>query len=737
MADDRDADDRDPSDTGGDTQAKELREAFVEDDARWDDIRKARQTDITALGPDSTWDENDREDRKAAGRPCLSFDELGQYVNQLVNDARETNRAIEVNPAGDASTAGVARLVGDLIRQIERKSNAQLAYTAMFENAVSGSYGFLRVLPRYVQQKVGEAPTARAFDQELFIDAIPNPDVVVPGHFMKADFSDCTRMWTHESFSEREFKQRFGKKATTTSLDVIARAGGPKWGDAKRTWVRECWEIRSAPRTLLLIDGGPNAEPLVVWEDTYEGEQPENVRTRVVEQPKVYQCVTNGYEVLDEFKNWPGRYLPIIGCIGKVLWTEDSRQILSLIRNALGPQQLFNYYCTSEAELVGMTPKFPWFYYKGALDPVNEQALKDSNRVPVGGIAVDPKPEGWNPQMGPMPFPSRNPYAPPIQEFEVGAESTRRRIQSATGTGFLPTDAQRVNQKSGVALKEITTSAAKGAFHFIDNFEHALRRTGEVVVDLIPYYYDRPRDIHVLGNDRKPIQVRINDKAAVPKDKNYGTQPLMLTPDVELDVALGTGPSYDSERDKASEFADQLVQARPEVFAAIGGDVVRLKNLGPEGDKIAEVLDALAPPPVQQLKAKGQAPTPREQQLATQLQQAQQQIQQMSQVMAADQHKEEAKAQAAGQLEQMRGQTQAQIEQLKADLAVMLEEIRGKQKLEQMDRQAAIDAADREDQQAHEMALAGADAAQSVQAAETAALQADKRAMFGNGAPTA
>lgn len=734
MAEDRD--DIEQGDPGGDTRARELREAFTDDDAGWDKIREARQTDIKALGPDSTWDQADRDARKTAGRPCLSFDELGQYVNQLVNDARETNRAIEVNPAGDASTAGVARLVGDLVRQIERKSNAQLAYTAMFENAVSGSYGFLRVLPRYVQTKVGESPTARAFDQELFIDAIPNPDVVVPGHFMKADLSDCTRMWTHERFEPKAFKARFGKKAVS-SLDVVARAAGPKWADAKGVWVRECWEVRSTPRTLLLIDGGDPANPLVVWADTYEGEQPENVRERVVDQPTVYQCVTNGYDILDERSDWPGRYLPIIGCIGKVLWSEEDRQILSLIRNALGPQQLFNYYCTSEAELVGMTPKFPWFYYKGVLDPVNEAALKDSNRVPVGGIAVDPAPEGWNPAAGPVPFPTRNPYEPPIQAFEIGAESTRRRIQSATGTGFLPTDAQRVNQKSGVALKEITTSAAKGAFHFIDNFEHALRRTGEVLVDLIPHYYDRPRDVHVLGKDRKPIQVRINDREVPPQSKDYGEQPIMLSPDVELDVALGTGPSYDSERDKASEFADQLVQARPEVFAAIGGDVVRLKNLGPEGDKIAEVLDALAPPPVQQLKAKGQAPTPREQQLMTQLQQAQQQIQQLSQVIASDQHKEQAKAAAAGQLESMKAQTQAQIEQLKADLALMLEELRGKQKLEQMQAQAAIDAADREDQQAHEMALAGADAAQSQQAAEQAAYTAEKRALLGGGPPTA
>lgn len=692
---------------------KELRESFNDDDASWASIRAAREQDIKALTPNSTWDDKDREARKNAGRPCLAFDELGQYVNNLVNDARETKRAIAVNPSSDETSEHDARFVGDLIRQIEYRSNAQLAYTQMFDDAASGSYGFVRIVPRYLQQKIAQ-PSARSFDQELVIQQVHNPNLITPSYFTKPDFSDCTRMWVHESYTHEQFKRAF-PQTDIKEFRSAELAVGPRWMDATRVWVRELWELTTKAKKLALLPNpaDPNGDPMAVWVDTIPEDQRKAVlataiRERTVDEPYVCQKITNGVEVLAENTDWKGQFLPIIGCVGKVLWTEDERHILSLIRNALGPQQLYNYYRTTEAEIVGMTPKFPWFSYGGTLDHVNRAALVTANQVPVGVIDVKANPEGWNPAWGPPPMPQRNPYDPPIQAFEMGAESTRRAIQSATGTGFLPTEAQQHNQKSGVALREIATSAQKGAYHFVDHYEHAIRRVGEVLVDLIPHYYDTARNVHVRGNDDKTQQIRINDPAK-PAPKEYGGKPITLDPSHEYDVTISTGPSYASERDKASEFADQLVGARPEIFAAIGGDIVRLKNLGPIGDKLAEVLDVLAPPPVQQLRQGNQPLPPQAQQAMAQLQQAQQMIQELQQALAT----EEVKAQSQKELKQIEGQ-----------IKLALQELVGQQRMEQLAATVAAEIDTREDDQVHEIALKGAEAARSSEQAEQAAQEA-------------
>lgn len=691
-----------------DADVAEIRDGFKDDDAQWADIRKARDKDIQALTPDSTWDPDDREARRKAGRPCLSFDELGQYVNQLVNDARETKRAIEVNPAGDETSEADARFIGALIRQIEYRSNAQLAYTQMFEDAASGGYGWLRVQPHYTQQTIRQ-PSARSFDQELRIEPIPNPNLVTPGYFVKPDLSDCKRIWVDESYSHAEFGRRWSEATIKDFAGGLTSDAGPRWVSPTRIWVRELWELKARRKQLALLPSPDPAkpEPRALWVETIPEERRKEVlagalNVRWVDQPYVCQTLTNGLEILEEKKDYPGSFLPIIGCVGKILWTEEERIILSLIRNALDPQQLYNYNRTSAAEILGMTPKVPWFYYKGALDVGEQDALENSNRVPVGAIGISASPEGWNPGFGPVPFPQRNTYEPPIQAFEMSAEAIRRAIQSATGTGFLPTEAQRINQKSGVALKEIATSAQKGAYHFVDHYEHAIRRVGEVLVDLIPHYYDTARDVHVRGADDKTQMIRINDQAT-PAPKDFGGQPIDLTASHEFDITLSTGPSYATERDKASEFADQLIGARPEVFQLIGGDIIRLKNLGPIGDKIADILDAMAPPAVQQLRQGNQPLPPQAQQAMAQLQQAQQMIQQLQRVI---------------ETEQIKGQNAVQLKQIDGQIKLALAELQGQQKRELLAAEVAADIETREDEQAHDMAKAGADAAQSASQAQ-------------------
>lgn len=691
---------------------KEIRESFTADEAQWHDIRAARRADLQALSPDSTWDDDDRKARKNAGRPCLAFDELGQYVNQLVNDARNTKRAIEVNPQGSRTSEAQARFIGALIRQIEYDSNAQLAYTQMFEDAAQGGYGFCRIVPEYLEPSV-DTPSARSFDQKLLIKAIPNPDLVTPGYFTLPDLSDCTRYWIEESYTEADYKRRF-KQASKLGLRELASEGGKLWASGDRIWVRELWQLDTRPRKLALLPPlEPGGEPVAVWADEIpKGAGIEPLKVRTVDEPYVCQTITNGVEILEETTDWPGRYLPIVGCVGKVLWLENERQILSLIRLAKDPQQLYNYYRTSEAEIVGMTPKVPWFHY-GNLDPTNETALVESNQRPVGAIKVKPTMDGWNPAHGPMPFPARVPFEPPIQAFEMGAESTRRAIQSATGTGFLPTEAQRVNQKSGVALREIQTSAQKGAYHFVDHYEHSIRRVGEILVDLIPHYYDTPRDISVRTKTDQPIAVRINDpQAPAPKEfagKDGEPGPLMAT-EGEFDITLSTGPSYASERDKASEFADSLVAARPEVFQILGPEIIRLKNLGPIGDQMAEFLEAMQPPQIQQLRQGTQPVSPQVQQMQVQLQQAQQVIQQLQAVIQGD---------------QVKGQTQIAIKKIDGQIRLALETLKGQQRMteKRVDVAAAIDT--REDEQAHDLAMAGAGAAHAADQAERAAARAD------------
>src|SRR3990167_7111704 len=91
------------------------------------------------------WESEDRQKRKDAGRPCLSFDELGQYVNQGINDLRQNKRGIKLPPRGRGANDATALYRQSSIRDIEYYSNAQQAYMTMAADMFQRGYGWLRL----------------------------------------------------------------------------------------------------------------------------------------------------------------------------------------------------------------------------------------------------------------------------------------------------------------------------------------------------------------------------------------------------------------------------------------------------------------------------------------------------------------------------------------------------------------------------------------------------------------
>jgi hypothetical protein len=672
----------------------EMHERWTYATDEWREIRQEARTDMRYVAGDP-WDPKDRQARDDAGRPCLSLDELGQYVNQLINQVRQHKRAIQVTPVGNGANDATARFRADLIRQIEYRSNAQQAYTVGFENTVQRSYGFWRVKPRYVSD--------RSDEQELIIEPLVNPDLVtIDPDILKPDGSDMGYAWVAESWSKKEFKRRF-PKAKVQDFTSELQTALPAWVGDNRIQVAEYWAVTKKQRRLKMLQK-PDGGKLGVFEDEL-AQAPELAALKVlsertVDTPSVVQYLTNGVEILERTE-WPGTTIPIICCFGKVLYVDEGsgskRKILSLVRLARDPYMLYCFYRTAEAEQVGMSTKFPYFIRRGSLKPEEQNKLAESLHQPVAFIqvesALDQAGPGFVPEM-----PVRNPFEPAIQVLEVGAEGARRAIQAAMGTSPLPTTAQRRNEKSGVALQEMRSAEQQGSFHFIDHYEAAITRTGAVIDELIPFYYDTARDVTVRTPADETSLMRINDPTT--PDEESG-EPIMADRG-QHDVTLSTGPSMDSEREAASTFADQLA-ANPNVFALIGDLVIKLKNLGPIGDEMAERLHAMLPPPIQQLDSE-KAPIPPE--VQAQMQQAQQVIDTLAKELQAKTKLVEtdaAKQQGQMAIEQMRQEFETRRAELEARTRLELEKmkivadlLKTRATLEQKQTEAMIDQATHE-----------------------------------------
>jgi len=623
---------------------KEIRENFQYAVDGWRDIREEGQKDMKYLAGDP-WDEKERRARENAGRPCLALDELGQYINQLINDVRQNKRSIRVAPKGQGANDEEAELRGNKIREIEYRSNAQAAYITAFENAASRSYGYFRIGTRYVRDD--------SFDQELYIGRIPNPNAVyLDPDYQKADASDMNWGFVIQHILKKRFLKDY-PKAEKRDFDAEGfKEVSGSWLKGDRIQVAEYWKVEGQ-----------------------EVDFPEGDRTRKVQKRKVTQYLTNGVEILEE-NDWGGEWIPIIPVFGKEIYVDkgrgDERVLMSMVRLARDPYMLYCYYRTCQAELVGMTPKTPYIGYEGQFEG-HEDDWKNINKIPLAYLEVKPQLDATAGAV--LPLPERQKYEPQIAALELGAEAARRAIQAAMGITALPTAAQRRSEKSGIALERIEAQQQKGSFHFIDNYNLALEHAGRILDDKLDTVYDTARETGILKADDSYALVKLNqpdkDEKGKPIERKFHKG--------EYDVTISTGPSFQSQREEAQVFVDTLA-ANPQLVALALQNpqstaakllslAIRLRNLGPLGDEMAEAIDPS--------KKDGDMP-PQAMAMMQKLDQERQQLnayaQQIEEQLKAAQAKEQAKVlelQSRERIATENNQVKMAVEEMKAEGAAM------------------------------------------------------------------
>ena len=640
---------------------------------QWQTIRQDADEDMRYVAGDP-WSAEDRQAR--VGRPILSLDQLGQYINQLVNTVRQNKRAIKVTPEGNGANDKTAELRANRIRQIEYLSHAQEAYTTAFENECQRSFGYCRITADF------ESPRTR--NQALRIAPIPNPDQVLPDPDAESTAGkDWKFLFYTKSLSIDEFKRDY-PDATVQDFGLDLQAMSPRWIQANRLQIAEYWTVTPIARkcyeiqpeySLLeqakarLTRSPMPPKPSVVWiEGVDPGKRPAGKEldawTRDV--PEVCMYLTNGVELLAKKGQpkkhvWKGKYIPFAAAYGKILYLNDAgvggkKIILSFIRFGRDGQKAYNWTKSTGMEVAAMQPRTPYAVYEGQVSPDQGILLQQSLHTPVAFVQFKAKTEESGDTV--LPLPRRElPDVSSLSGYEIMAESYKRDIQAALGYYNASIGKHDTNAKSGVAIKALDQQSDSGSYHFIDHYDDMIRHVGVMLDDLLPYYDDTAKTVTTRKADGTVVPQRVND----PTDSTS----VALDPQHQHAVTISTGPSYESEREQANELAQSLLQ-NPQAFPLVAGDAVRLLNVGPLGDQIAEDLDTLQPPALQAKKAQesGTGPNPA---------QLQQQIGQMTQQLD---HAHQLLAQAS---DEIKGQT-----------AKVQAEYQGKFMIAKMDQQQAI-----------------------------------------------
>lgn len=604
--------------------------------------RKAWLDDVKFARLGEQWPDGVKRQREIDGRPCLTINRLPSMLRQVLNDARQNKPSIKVHPVDSGATRETAQILDGLIRNIEYTSNADVAYDTALDNAVTGGFGYFRISTDYADDD--------QFDQDIKIERIANPlNVYGDEKSTEADSSDWTKCFITENYDDDAFEAKW-KGAEKANWETDYRDAMPGWRDDDLVRVAEYWTREEVPAKLLkLSDGMVLYEPeYLKIKDILDAQGIGVVGDRPTKTWKVAQRIMTGAEVL-ETNAWAGKYIPIVPVYGDEVIVEGRRHLVSLVRWAKDPQQMFNYWRTASTELVALAPKSPFIGPRGAFN-------SDSEKWATANVISHPYIE----YDGGIP-PQRQPFAGPPAGALQEALNASDDIKSTMGIYDAALGA-RSNETSGRAILQRQRESDTATFNYIDNLSRAIRHAGRIIVDLIPKVYSTPRIIRVIHEDGSNESVPINqpftpDQMKNPQSKLYqqgkqqetidGLTRIFDVTTGKYDVAVEVGPSFSTKREEAASQMLELGRMFPPMMQ-VAGDLL-VKNLDwPGADDIADRLKMMLPPQLQ-----GQSP---------QVMQMQQQMQQM------DAHARQAVGQLQQQLQTLQQQLAAEKDSQQMDL---------------------------------------------------------------------
>ena len=586
----------------------------------WQENRRRMLEDLRFGNPvePEQWDDEALRVRK--GRPCLTLDRTNQYVNQVVNSARMNKPGINCLPVDSGGDIEVAEALDGLIRHIEYRSRAQIAYDWAIEGAARCGIGWLRVVPRVVDPRTNQ--------QEICIDRVGDHlSCMVDGE--QPDGSDAMNGFAETLIPKKRF-QKLYPKAKAHSWD----GDGSDWivGDMVRVCEHQYIDESEVP--MVAVEAPDGGEELQLTADEFRelvariGYQPPFREYKAKSRTVGWRTLT-GVEILEE-TTLPGDYIGIVPVIGYEAVIEGKRYLCGMTRRLMEAQRAYNYERSAEVEAKALQPKAPIMAAAESIEGHEEhyQKLNQGQPAYLPFNALDA--EGR-----PLPSPTR--ISPPAfpAAFAQGGQQAVADMESAVGM-YQANLGQPNNATSGRQERERKMQGDVATFHFVDNLSRSIEHLGRIVVGMIPAIYDTPRQAKILGIDGQQGTMQIDPSMPQPVAKQ-GKKVVAINPTVgRYDVRVKTGPGYATQREEAAEGITSILQAAPQLTPILAPELARMRDW-PNSDKIARALTAMAPPEVRDAMGDDSEAEPIPPQAMQQMQQMQQQMQQMAQMLDAAQ----------------------------------------------------------------------------------------------------
>ena len=471
--------------------AKEDVDFIYKDDGQWPDFVQSQRSD----------------------RPMLTINLLVQYLNQMVGQARLNKYSIRVlqksgtrNPVGMLGTGEMlspSEAMEGLIRDVEQRSQAGMAYSRALQHAIEGGFGWLRV-------RTMDSPDD-PMNMEAIIEHVQDRwSVMVDPYCERFDYADAEWCVISHKMINDEFEARFPNAKGSANMGTWSEDSMPfgQWyAGGEHVRVAEYYYKEPMMRTAVVYDHAEGGREFTVYEDQIEGIEDEleelgftKREEREVDSYKMKVCLTTGYEVLEGPQDWPGMRIPVVPIFGRTVDYQDRREHHGAFHHAKDAARMHNYWLSVATEKMADTPHSPWIATPEQIAGHERQWANQHLERP-NVLFYNHVPDQQPPQrIDNRAFPTGE------INFAMQAKSS---VQDTVGMHEADLGAKS-NEKSGRAIAERRASGDRGTFEFADNLAHAIANIGLILCEILPSIYTGKTIRRILMPDETEAFVELN-----------------------------------------------------------------------------------------------------------------------------------------------------------------------------------------------------------------------------------
>ncbi|MGR3303676.1 MAG: portal protein [Candidatus Scalindua sp.] len=532
--------------------------------------------------PPGQWSQEDRDQRKEDGRPCLTSNQLRKFVAAIANTERDQRIAGNVIPVDSVGDVGTANTIAGIIRNIEKNSGAERVYTNGGEQAAASNVGYWRI-------KSEERDDGFDGEQELFIKAITNQFSVT---------LDPDRMYgfIEEKITKDEFKHKY-PDAKEENVDPDSITDYKNWYDGDSLYIREYFYKERVKTTIVRarkpdpsgqLEGESKIFDLGRDEVTEEELKARGWVIEKTKTPKMFVvkwAKITGSQILETGK-WPGKNIPIIEVEGDWVWRDGKLYKRNLTQGAHDDQRMYNFTLTSLIERYSLASKAPYLVTVKMVEGLTHiwrfahkkmfpyLAYQHDKAVPGGPKRVEP---------------------PQINAGETSMLSILKdNIMNAIGR-FAASFGQKSNERSKVAIDARANRSELSTFHFPDNFRRAILESTRMLIDVIPSFYDTQRIERIFGEDGKTQQLVVINYEIDDMDRDGNNIILNDLSVGKYDVVEGIKLMSTRRQEQLAGMLS-LVEGNPMMGVLLAGDIAKLQDWdGAQeiADKVEKFIPAL------------------------------------------------------------------------------------------------------------------------------------------------